>query len=65
MTYKGFQKKKPPIYQFPLLVSAVRAISSPHVCAVPVTVSLAGLPGKKKKRKAKLRHLILLSRVTY
>jgi len=37
------------------------AISSSHVYAVPVTVLLAGLP----KQAAKLRHLILLSRVTY
>jgi hypothetical protein len=87
MTYKGFQKKKKtPIYQFPLLVSAVPAISSPHVCAVPVTVSLVQyLPlvvpmyvqfqlqfhwwgcqeKRKRKKRAKLRHLILLSRVTY
>jgi hypothetical protein len=33
----------------------------PHVFAVPVSVLLVGLP----KKKAKLRHLILLSRVTY
>jgi hypothetical protein len=49
MTYKGFPQKNPPIYEFPLLVSEIPAISSPHVCAVPVTVSLVGLPGKKKK----------------
>jgi hypothetical protein len=35
--------------------------SSPHIYAVPVTVLLVGLP----KKRAKLRHLILLSRVTY
>jgi hypothetical protein len=34
----------------------------PHVYAVPVSVLLVGLP---KKPKAKLRHLILLFRVTY
>jgi hypothetical protein len=33
----------------------------PHTYAVPVTVLLVGLA----KQKAKLRHLILLSRVTY
>ncbi len=38
------------------------AISSPQIYVVPVTVLLVGLP---KKRTAKLRHLILLSRVTY
>jgi len=37
------------------------AISSPDVYAVPVTVLLVGLPYKNDK----LRHLILLSRVTY
>jgi hypothetical protein len=37
------------------------AISSPHVYAVPVTVLLVGL----QKKPAKLRHLIVLSRVTY
>jgi len=37
------------------------AISSPHVYAVPITVLLVGWP----KKKAKLEHLILLSRVTY
>jgi hypothetical protein len=37
------------------------AISSSHVYAVPVTVLLVGL----QKTKAKLRHLIWLSRVTY
>jgi hypothetical protein len=36
------------------------AISSSHVCTDLVTVLLVGLPNKK----AKLRHLILLSRVT-
>jgi hypothetical protein len=35
----------------------------PHVYAVPVSVLLVGLP--KKKKTAKLTHLILLSRVTY
>jgi hypothetical protein len=39
------------------------AISSSHECAVPIAVLLVGLP--KKKKTAKLRHLILLSRVTY
>jgi hypothetical protein len=34
-----------------------------YINAVPVTVLLVGLP--KKKKPAKLRHLILLSRVTY
>jgi hypothetical protein len=38
------------------------AISSSHIYAAPITVLLVGLPTKKK---AKLRHLILLSRVTY
>jgi hypothetical protein len=38
------------------------AISSPHIYKVPVTVLLVGFPNKKT---AKLRHLILLSRVTY
>ncbi len=38
------------------------AISSPHLSAVPITALLVGLP---KKKTAKLRHLILLSRVTY
>jgi hypothetical protein len=38
------------------------AISSPHVHAVPVTVLLVGLP---KRKTAKIKHLILLSRVTY
>ncbi len=38
-------------------------ISSPHIYAVPITVLLVGLA--KKKKEAKLRHLILLSRVTY
>ncbi len=38
------------------------AISSSHVYAVLVTVLLMGL---SKKKTAKLRHLILLSRVTY
>jgi hypothetical protein len=38
------------------------AISSSHIYAVPVTVLLVGLP---KRKPAKLRHLILLSRVTY
>jgi hypothetical protein len=33
----------------------------PHVYAVPVSVLLMGLP----KKEAKLRHLIILSRVTY
>ncbi len=33
----------------------------PHTYAVSVTILLVGLP----KQKAKLRHLILLSRVTY
>jgi hypothetical protein len=37
------------------------AISSSHVYAVPVTVLLVGLP----KKTAKLRHLILLSKVTH
>jgi hypothetical protein len=37
------------------------AISSPHVYAVPVTVSLVWL----SKKTAKVSHLILLSRVTY
>jgi hypothetical protein len=37
------------------------AISSPHVCAVPVTVLLVGC----KKKTAKLRCSILLSRMTY
>jgi hypothetical protein len=37
-------------------------ISSPLVYAEPVTVLLVGLP---KKNPAKLKHLILLSRVTY
>ncbi len=37
------------------------AISSSHIYAVLCTVLLVGLP----KEKAKLRHLILLSRVTY
>ncbi len=39
------------------------AISSLHVYAVPVTVLLVGFATKKKT--AKLRHLILLFRVTY
>jgi hypothetical protein len=34
----------------------------PHVYAVPISVLLVGLP---KKEIAKLRHSILLSRVTY
>jgi hypothetical protein len=34
----------------------------PHVYAVPVSVLLVGL---QKKKPAKLRHLILLSRVAY
>ncbi len=38
------------------------AISSSYLFAVPVTVLLVGLP---KKKPAKLRHLNLLSRVTY
>jgi hypothetical protein len=38
------------------------AISSSHVYAVPGTVLMVSLP---KKKTAKLRHLILLSRVTY
>jgi hypothetical protein len=38
------------------------AISSLHICAVPVPVLLVRLP---KTKTAKLRHLILLSRVTY
>jgi len=38
------------------------AISSYHVYAISVTILLVGLP---KKKKAILRHLILLSRVTY
>jgi hypothetical protein len=36
------------------------ATSSPHIYAIPVTILLVGLP----KQTAKLRHLILLSRVT-
>jgi hypothetical protein len=38
------------------------AINSSHVYTLLVTVLLVGLP---KKKEAKLRHLILLSRVTY
>jgi hypothetical protein len=38
-------------------------ISSPRVYAVPVTVLWVGLP--KMKKQTKLRHLILLSRVTH
>jgi hypothetical protein len=34
----------------------------PHVYAVPVSLLLLGLP---KENTAELRHLILLSRVTY
>jgi hypothetical protein len=37
----------------------------PHVYAVPVSVLLVGLVAREKKNTAKLRHLILLSRVTY
>jgi hypothetical protein len=37
------------------------AISSPHINSVPVTVLLVGYP----RKTSKLRHLILLSRVTY
>jgi hypothetical protein len=37
------------------------AICSPHIYVVPVTILLVGL---QKKEEAKLRHLILLSRVT-
>jgi hypothetical protein len=39
------------------------AISSSHIHAVPVRVLLVGLP--KKIQLHLLRHLILLSRVTY
>jgi hypothetical protein len=38
------------------------AISSPHICAVPGTVFIGGVA---KNKTAKLKHLILLSRVTY
>jgi hypothetical protein len=38
------------------------AISSYHVYAVPGTIFIGGVA---KKKTAKLRHLILLSRVTY
>jgi hypothetical protein len=37
----------------------------PHVYAHAVPVLLVALPEKKKKKKAKLRHLILLSILTY
>jgi hypothetical protein len=51
---KDSQKKKTPIYQFPLLVSEVPAISSPHVCAVPVSYSFIGGVAKKKEKKKEL-----------
>jgi hypothetical protein len=34
----------------------------PHVYAVPLSVLFVGFP---KKKKAKLRHLLFISRVTY